>query len=87
MSATLLAGIAAALLATPLLDSAVSRASEYAADRYATAIGAGPDLARALAMIGGAGGHQQRRGWRHRLLDRHPNLDDRLARLTTGSAR
>ena len=30
----MLAGIAAALLATPLLDSAVSRASEYAADRY-----------------------------------------------------
>ncbi len=79
-SAGLLAAIAAALLATPLLDSAVSRASEHAADRYAGSMGAGPDLARALAMIGGAGVHQQRR-----LLDRHPGLDDRLARLTAGS--
>lgn len=84
-STAMLAGIAAALLATPLLDSAVSRASDHTADRYATAIGAGPDLARALAMIGGAGGHQQRRGWSNRLLDRHPNLDDRLARLTGAS--
>ena len=85
-SAALLAGIAAALVATPLLDSAVSRASEHAADRYATSTGAGPDLARALAMIGGAGGHHQRRGGTHRLLDRHPNLDNRLARLTAESA-
>ena len=85
-SAALLAGIAAALVATPLLDSAVSRASEHAADRYAVSMGAGPDLARALALIDDTGGHQQPRGWGRRLLDRHPNLDDRLARLSTGSA-
>lgn len=85
-SATLLAGVAAALIVAPLLDSALSRASEHAADRYATSMGAGPDLARALAMIGGTGAYQQRRGWGRRRLGRHPSLDDRMARLSAGSA-
>ena len=83
-SAALLASIAAALLATPMLNSAISRASEHAADRYASSIGAGPDLARALEMIGAAGS-RQRGGWR-RTLDRHPSLDDRLRRLTAEAA-
>ena len=49
-------------------------------------MGAGPDLARALAMIGGTGAYQQRRGWGRRRLGRHPSLDDRMARLSAGSA-
>ena len=80
-SAALLVGMAAALIVAPLLDSAVSRASEHAADRYATSMGAGPDLARALVWIGGAGGHKRWRGSGRRLLDRHPSIDDRVARL------
>ena len=84
--ALLLAGIAAALVATPLLDSVVSRASEHAADRYAASMGAGPELARALAVIDGTDVHQQRRRWGRQLLDRHPSLDNRVAHLSAGSA-
>ena len=85
-SAALLMGIAAALVATPVLDSVVSRASEHAADRYAVSMGAGPDLALALAVINRTYVHQQRRGWGRQLLDRHPCLDDRVVRLAARSA-
>ncbi|MBW3648166.1 MAG: M48 family metalloprotease [Actinobacteria bacterium] len=79
--------IAFALAVTPVLDGAVSRASEHAADRYTASVGAGPDLARALVLISGS--VADRRGLARRALDRHPSLPsrlDRLGRLNAGSA-
>ena len=81
------AGVSAitfALVVTPLLDAAVSRAGEYAADRYAMSVGAGPELARALVVLSGAAA--TRRGLTSRALDRHPSLPSRLDRLRPGSA-
>jgi len=42
----------------PLVDAAVSRRGEYAADRYAAGVGVEPQLAAALQVLGGerAGG-------------------------------
>ncbi len=82
-----LSAIAFALAVTPVLDAAVSRASEYAADRYTASVGAGPQLARALLLISGS--VAERRSLAQRALDRHPSLPsrlDRLARLGVGPA-
>ena len=80
----ILSAVAFALQVTPLLDGLVSRASENAADRYAVSVGAGPDLARALQLLAGLPG--ARRGVAARLLDRHPSVAGRLARLDGPSA-
>jgi len=48
-AAVVLAGLATATLGTPVLDAALSRAVERAADRYAIDVGAGPDLALCCA--------------------------------------
>lgn len=56
MSVAILATLGVSLFVTPLLDGAISRASEYAADRYAAGVGAGPDLGRALTVLGGGHG-------------------------------
>lgn len=45
----LLVTLSVGIFAAPVADAALARASEYAADRYAAARGAGPDLAAALA--------------------------------------
>ena len=74
-----LAAIAFALAVTPVLDGAVSRAGEYAADRYTASVGAGPDLARALVAISGSAA--DRRGLAQRASARHPGLPSRLDRL------
>ena len=79
LSVAILSAVAFALLVTPLLDGLVSRASEHAADRYAVSVGAGPDLAGALQLLAGLTG--ARRGVAARLLDRHPSVAERLARL------
>jgi len=79
LSVAILSAVAFALLVTPLLDGLVSRASEHAADRYAVSVGAGPDLARALQLLAGLPGAQP--GVAARLLDRHPSVAERLARL------
>mgnify|MGYP000249867784 CR=1 FL=1 len=79
LSVAILSAVAFALLVTPLLDGLVSRASEHAADRYAAAVGAGSELARALQVITEPSG--RRHGVATRLLDRHPSVADRLARL------
>lgn len=60
-AAVMLGGVAIALLATPVLDAAISRAAERAADRYAAEVGAGPDLAAALIAISGS--PRPQRGW------------------------
>jgi len=75
----MLAGLAFTLVGTPLVDGAVSRASEYAADTYASEVGVGPDLARALVSMQGQS--TSRRTVRGRLLDRHPPVASRVARL------
>jgi len=75
----MLAGLAFMLVGTPLVDGAVSRASEYAADTYASEVGVGPALARALISMQGQS--TSRRTVRGRLLDRHPPVASRVARL------
>lgn len=79
LSVAILSDVVFALLVTPVLDGLVSRASEHAADRYAVSVGAGPDLAGALQLLAGLPG--ARRGVAARLLDRHPSVAERLARL------
>ena len=79
LSVAILSAVAFALVLSPLLDALVSRASEHAADRYAAAVGAGPELARALQLMSEPSG--RRRGVATRLLDRHPSVADRLVRL------
>lgn len=78
LSVAILATLGVSLFVTPLMDGAVSRASEYAADRYAAGVGVGPQLARALTLLGGPG---PRLGVRQRLLDRHPPPAARIARI------
>ncbi len=84
LSAVVLSAVAFALVVTPLLDGLVSRASEQAADRHAVAVGAGPDLARALQVM--AGPFVSTGGVTARLLDRHPTVDSRLSRLRRPAA-
>ena len=79
LSLVMLAGLVFKLVGTPLVDGAVSRASEYAADTYAGQVGVGPDLARALVSMQGQS--TSRRTIRSRLLDRHPPIASRVARL------
>jgi len=79
-AALMLAGVAIALLATPLLDAALSRATEWAADRYAAEVGVGSDLAAALLAINDS--RRPWRGWGRGLLDSHPNLASRVQALT-----
>jgi len=83
LSAGLLAGVAVAAVAAPLVDAAVSRRSELAADRYAAAVGLGRELAGALAAIDTS---RAPRGWMRRLLDRHPPTSRRLDVLSGWSA-
>jgi len=82
LAAAMLLGVAAALIVTPLIDGAVSRASEHAADRYAADAGFGAELAAALRLLGSP--MPARRSLRL-LLDRHPSVDSRLRRLATPS--
>jgi STE24 endopeptidase len=48
----LLITVMLAVVVRPLVDAAISRASERAADSYAVVLGAGPDLADALQQVG-----------------------------------
>ncbi len=76
-------GLAAAFVLTPLLDAAVSRASEHAADRYAHAVGAGPDLSRALTVLDPSSHRPSR--W-SRPLDQHPPVGRRIDRSGKAAA-
>lgn len=80
VAAAMLLGVACALVVTPLVDGAVSRVSEHAADRYAADAGLADGLATALYVLQG---HLPPRSWAQRRLDRHPSLDSRARRLTT----
>jgi STE24 endopeptidase len=77
--AAVLSAVAVCAVVCPLLDAAVSRRSEYAADRYAAGVGLGPQLAAALQVLDG--GQRRRPRLVARLLSRHPSVARRIAVL------
>ncbi|MGI8693568.1 MAG: M48 family metalloprotease [Geodermatophilaceae bacterium] len=78
----LLVVLALAVFPHPLADAAVSRAGEHAADRYASQLGAGADLAAALQVLNGC----DRVSLSGRLRAGHPTMQARLHRLYGPSA-
>lgn len=80
-----LCALAACAVGLPMLDAALARRAEWAADRFAAAVGAGYELTCALTTLDGRGGHR-----RPRLLDRvlakHPDPAERIAALLSPSA-
>jgi STE24 endopeptidase len=81
--AFLIGGIATAAVGCPLVDAAVSRRSEYAADRFAAQHGAGQHLADALRALdrGTSGRHSPMAGF----LASHPSTRRRIEALTVNS--
>jgi STE24 endopeptidase len=77
--AVVLSAVAFCAVVCPLVDAALSRRSEYAADRYAAGVGLGPQLAAALQLF--AEGQRRRPGVVARLLSRHPSVARRIAVL------
>lgn len=77
--AVVLSSVAVCAVVCPLVDAAVSRRSEYAADRYAADVGVGPQMAGALQVL--AGGQPRRVGLVARLLSRHPQVSRRIEAL------
>jgi STE24 endopeptidase len=75
-----LTGITVAAVLCPIFDAALSRRSEFAADRYATVVGVGRELASALQILGNS--HLHRRSLVARLLTRHPSTLQRIAALS-----
>jgi STE24 endopeptidase len=73
-----LSGLAVCAIACPLADAYIARRSEYAADRFAAARGAGRDLATALGLL--ASSERELRA-AARLLGRHPAIARRLDAL------
>ncbi len=71
--------VAVGVFIAPVADAAFSRAGERAADAYATAHGAGPDLAAALYLVAPCRPHGPLAG----LRNTHPATDARMRRLTT----
>lgn len=82
-TAAVLCVLAACVITVPLLDAAVARRGEWAADRFAAAAGAGYELACALTVLNGGGGHS-RQPLLDRLLDKHPDPAERITALLTG---
>lgn len=66
-------------IAVPLIDAALSRASERAADRYSADAGVGPALVNALRVMNPRPIRCQT--WLARLLSRHPPVERRIAAL------
>jgi STE24 endopeptidase len=81
--AVVLTGITVAAVLCPIFDAALSRRSEFAADRYATVVGVGRELASALQILGNS--HLHRRSLVARLLARHPTTLQRSAALSRAS--
>ncbi len=67
----------------PLADAAISRQSEFAADRFAADHGLALDLAAALSAIDDAQGSP---GWPERLLASHPTTSRRIHALLAAEA-
>ena len=75
-------GLAAVLC--PTLDAAISRRSEFAADRFAADHGLALNLASALHAMDD--GHRPAGGWSQRLLASHPTSDQRIRALLAAGA-
>ncbi len=73
-------GLAAVL--SPLGNAAISRRSEYAADRFAADHGLAMELAAALRVL--TDGHLAACGW-SRLLSSHPTSEQRIRALPTAT--
>jgi STE24 endopeptidase len=73
-----LSGLIVCAVVCPIADAYVARRSEFAADRFAAARGAGPELASALLQLGG---DERRIRGVARLLCRHPSIERRVAAL------
>jgi STE24 endopeptidase len=71
-------GLTAVLV--PLANAAISRRSEYAADRFAAEHGPAIELAAALRVLND--GKRAPRGW-SRLLSTHPTVEQRITALQT----
>lgn len=82
--ALVLTGVTVAAVLCPVADAALSRRSEFAADRYANNAGVGRELAAALQILGS--GHVHRPGMASRLLTRHPTTLRRIAALSRTSS-
>jgi Zn-dependent protease with chaperone function len=76
-----LTGLTVGAVLCPVIDAALSRRSEFAADRYATAAGVAPELASSLQILDS--GHLDRPGLVSQLLSRHPTTLRRIAELST----
>ena len=83
--AVVLSAVAVCAVVCPLVDAAVSRRSEYAADRYAAGVGLGPQLAAALQVLDGR--QRRRPGLVAGLLNRHPSVARRIAVLGRATER
>jgi STE24 endopeptidase len=81
--AFVLTGVTVAAALCPVADAALSRRTEFAADRYATGVGVGAALASALQILGR--GQLRRPGLASRLLSRHPTSARRIAALSRAS--
>jgi STE24 endopeptidase len=77
-AAAVLCGVIVCAVVCPVADAYAARRSEIAADRFAAARGAAPELASALLQIGG---DERRARGVTRLLSRHPSIERRLAAL------
>ena len=84
-AAALLCALAACAVLCPLADAWISRRSEFAADRFATQHGAGPQLAAALTRLNPRRGGRQ--SWTQAALKRHPNTARRIAAIDRLQAR
>lgn len=82
VTAAALCVLTVCVIAVPVLEAAVARRGEWAADGFAAAAGAGYELACALVTLHGQGGHQ-RPSLLDRVLARHPEPDERIAALLT----
>jgi Zn-dependent protease with chaperone function len=83
--AVVLSAVAVCAVVCPLVDAAVSRRSEYAADRCASGAGLGSQLAAALEVLDGR--QRRRPGMVARLLCRHPSVAQRIAVLSGATDR
>jgi len=82
--AVLISTLAVCAVLCPLADAAISRRSEYAADRFATQQGAGPQLATALTRLDRV---RRRQSWTQVALNRQPNTGRRIAAIDRCSAK
>lgn len=82
--AVVLATVAACGVGCPLADAWVSRRSEYAADRFAVAAGAGAQLVAALRQLDRR--NVRRPGWTQRELTRHPSVEQRAEAMERSAA-